>query len=175
MLDEDEFLSPYGIRSLSKIHAKEPFILKVDQQEYRVEYAPGESPTTMFGGNSNWRGPIWFPINYMIVKALERYGRFYGERLMVECPTGSGNLMTLGDVAQELRQRLAKLFEKDESGERPSLDGQQITPGQDGEEMLLFHEFFHGDTGRGLGASHQTGWTALVASLLAGLKNDDSK
>ncbi len=171
MLDEDEFLSPYGIRSLSKVHAKEPFILKIDDEEYRVEYAPGESPTTMFGGNSNWRGPVWFPINYMIVKALERYDRFYGKKLLVECPTGSGNLMTLGEVSQELRRRLIKLFEKDENGLRPSLDGQQIEPTYDGQELLLFHEFFHGDTGRGLGACHQTGWTALVASLLAGLKS----
>ena len=169
MLDEAEFLSPFGIRSLSKIHEHEPFILKVDEQEFRVEYAPGESPTQMFGGNSNWRGPVWFPINYMIVKALERYHRFYGNDLLIECPTGSGNRMNLWEVSQELRRRLAGLFEQNAEGARPFLHGEPPFTDAEGEEMLLFHEFFDGDTGRGLGASHQTGWTALVASILAGL------
>ena len=169
MLDEAEFLSPFGIRSLSKIHEHEPFILKVDEQEFRVEYAPGESPTQMFGGNSNWRGPVWFPINYMIVKALERYHRFYGDDLLIECPTGSGNRMNLWEVSQELRRRLAGLFEQSADGARPFLHGDSPFTDAAGEEMLLFHEFFDGDTGRGLGASHQTGWTALVASILAGL------
>lgn len=173
MLDENEFLSPVGIRSLSKAHANEPFILKVNGEEFRVNYAPGESPTSMFGGNSNWRGPIWFPINYMILKALERYHRFYGDSLLIECPTGSGNRMNLWEVAQELRGRLATLFEKDETGRRPCLGDAQLEPDALGENLHLFHEFFHGDTGRGLGASHQTGWTALIASILAGLREGD--
>jgi hypothetical protein len=170
MLDENEFLSPYGVRSLSKVHAREPFILKVDDKEFRVEYAPGESPTQMFGGNSNWRGPVWFPINYMIVKALERYGRFYGDSLLVECPTGSGNRMNLWEVSQEIRRRLGRLFEQDANGARPFLNGGPPFLDDAGGEMLLYHEFFDGDTGRGLGASHQTGWTALVSSILAGLR-----
>lgn len=173
MLDEAEFLSPFGVRSLSKIHEREPFILRVGEQEFRVEYAPGESPTQMFGGNSNWRGPVWFPINYMIVKALERYHRFYGDSLLVECPTGSGNQMNLWEVSQELRRRLAGLFMQRAGGARPFLNGSPGFRDAAGEEMLLFHEFFHGDTGRGLGASHQTGWTALVASILAGLTPGD--
>ncbi len=168
MLDENEFLSPFGVRSLSKAHATEPFILKLNGEEYRVEYAPGESPTQMFGGNSNWRGPVWFPMNYMIIKALERYHRFYGDDVLVECPTGSGRSMNLWEVSQELRRRLARLFERDGSGSRPFLGGGHSFTDARGEEMLLFHEFFHGDTGRGLGASHQTGWTALIASILAG-------
>ena len=169
VLDENEFLSPFGVRSLSKVHEREPFILKVDEKEFRVEYAPGESPTQMFGGNSNWRGPVWFPINYLIVRALERYHRFYGDDLLVECPTGSGNRMNLGEVSRELRRRLAGLFERDAGGLRPFLNGAAPFTDAHGEEMLLFHEFFDGDSGRGLGASHQTGWTALIASLLAGL------
>ena len=168
MLDEKEFLSPYGIRSLSKVHASQPFILKINGDEHRVEYAPGDSPTQMFGGNSNWRGPVWLPINYMIVKSLERYHRFYGDDLRVECPTGSGVRMNLWQVSQELRRRLARLFERDGAGSRPFLGAGAPFTTADGEEMLLFHEFFHGDSGRGLGASHQTGWTALIASVLAG-------
>jgi hypothetical protein len=168
MLDENEFLSPHGVRSLSKAHAEDPFIVKIDGREFRVAYAPGESPTQMFGGNSNWRGPVWFPLNYLIVKALERYHRFYGDELRVECPTGSGREMNLWEVSQELRRRLSALFERGEAGARPFLAGQDPFIGPDGEEMLLFHEFFHGDSGKGLGASHQTGWTALVASILAG-------
>lgn len=168
MLDENEFLAPYGIRSLSKIHATEPFIVKIDDQEFRVEYAPGESPTQMFGGNSNWRGPIWFPLNYMIIKALERYHRFYGDGLQVECPTGSGNRMNLWEVSQELRRRLASIFEQNEDGARAFLAGQEPFLDAHGQEMFLFHEFFHGDNGKGLGASHQTGWTALISSVLAG-------
>ena len=173
MLDEAEFLSPYGVRSLSKVHEREPFVLRVGEQEFRVAYAPGESPSGMFGGNSNWRGPVWFPINYMIVKALERYHRFYGDSLLVECPTGSGNLMNLWQVSQELRRRLSGLFTQRGGGARPFLNGSPAFRDAAGEEMLLFHEFFHGDTGRGLGASHQTGWTALVASILAGLTPGD--
>ncbi|MBK7403832.1 MAG: glucosidase [Phycisphaerales bacterium] len=175
MLDEAEFLSPHGIRSLSKAHLAQPFILRVGEEEFRVEYAPGESPTLMFGGNSNWRGPVWFPLNYMIIKALERYHRFYGESLRVECPTGSGNMMNLWDVSQELRRRLSSLFTPGDQGKRPFLGTREPLSDARGEEMLLFHEFFDGDNGRGLGASHQTGWTALIASVLATMTAPDAQ
>ena len=151
MLDENEFLSPHGIRSISKYHEKHPYTLDLDGQKLSVAYTPGESDTEMFGGNSNWRGPIWFPTNYLIIEALERFHRFYGDTFKVECPTGSGNYCTLDQVAQELNRRLATL----------------CTPNDEGN--VLFYEYFHGDTGRGLGASHQTGWTALVARCIESL------
>ncbi len=167
VLDEEEFLSPYGIRSLSKYHEKNPYTFWADGREYRVPYTPGESDTYVFGGNSNWRGPIWFPLNYLIVEALERYYHFYGDSLKVECPTGSGNMMHLGDVAKELTKRHTRLFLRGEDGKRP-YDGEMGSCGTDpdGEDMHLFYEYFHADTGRGLGASHQTGWTALVARFI---------
>ncbi|MGA1196944.1 MAG: MGH1-like glycoside hydrolase domain-containing protein, partial [Candidatus Latescibacterota bacterium] len=167
VLDEEEFLSPYGIRSLSKYHEKNPYTFWADGREYRVPYTPGESDTYVFGGNSNWRGPIWFPLNYLIVEALERYYHFYGDSLTVECPTGSGNMMHLGDVAKELTKRHTKLFLSDANGKRP-YEGEMGHCGTDpdGEDMHLFYEYFHADTGRGLGASHQTGWTALVARFI---------
>jgi len=164
MLDEDEFLSPYGIRSLSKVHAEEPFVFKHEEDEYRVDYSPGESRTEMFGGNSNWRGPIWFPINYLLIEALERYGRFYGEDLLVECPTRSGNWITLQAVADELARRLTRLFRRGEDGEPPFAGGDaRFRDDPHYRDLVWFYEFFDGDTGRGCGASHQTGWTALVA------------
>jgi mannosylglycerate hydrolase MGH1-like protein len=163
MLDEDEFLSPYGIRSVSRVHREHPYVLQVNGGEYRVDYVPGESTTGLFGGNSNWRGPIWFPMNYLLVEALERYHHFYGDGLRVECPTGSGRLMNLAEVAAELSRRLARLF-------LPAADGRRAWHGDERRfaddphwrDLQLFHEYFDGDTGRGLGASHQTGWTALV-------------
>lgn len=148
LLDEEEFLSPYGIRSVSKYHEKHPYTLDLDGEKMSVKYTPGESDTRMFGGNSNWRGPVWFPINYLILEALQRYHHFYGETFTVECPTGSGNWVTLDKAAQEIERRLIKLCPPDEEG------------------RVLFYEYFHGDTGRGLGASHQTGWTALVARCI---------
>jgi hypothetical protein len=160
MLDENEFLSPYGIRSLSKLYAKEPYVFRCAGQDFRVQYLPGESDSAMFGGNSNWRGPIWFPLNYLLVEALGRYHEFYGDTLKVECPTGSGRWMTLDEVARELASRLVKLFRKDASGRRAYQTSG--TP----DEPLLFYEYFDAETGRGLGASHQTGWTSLVASCL---------
>jgi hypothetical protein len=167
LLDESEFLSPYGIRSLSRVHAAKPFVLGVGGHEHRVEYEPGESTTSLFGGNSNWRGPIWFPINYLLVEALERYHHFYGERLRVECPTGSGRLCTLGEVAHEIAGRLSRIFLPDENGRRPWAGGDpRWAEDPHFRELCLFHEYFHGDTGRGLGASHQTGWTALAVRLL---------
>ena len=164
MLDEEEFLSPHGIRSLSKVHEKEPFVFVHGDDEYRVDYSPGESRTHMFGGNSNWRGPIWFPINYLLIEALERYGRFYGEDLKVECPTRSGNWLTLQQVADELARRLTTLFRQDENGDRPFAgDDRRFRDDPHYRDLVWFYEFFDGDTGRGCGASHQTGWTALVA------------
>ena len=164
MLDEDEFLSPHGIRSLSKVHEKEPFVFMHGEDEYRVNYTPGESRTHMFGGNSNWRGPIWFPINFLLIEALERYGRFYGEDFKVECPTRSGNWITLQQAADELARRLTTLFRRDEKGERPFAGGDtRFRDDPYYKDLYWFYEFFDGDSGRGCGASHQTGWTALVA------------
>ena len=168
MLDENEFLSPYGIRSLSKRYAAEPYVIRCGGQEFSVRYLPGESDSGMFGGNSNWRGPIWFPINYLLIEALGRYHQFYGDQLKVECPTGSGRWMTLNEVARELANRLAKLFRKDANGRRPY---QGKTGGTSADDPLLYYEYFDAETGRGLGASHQTGWTALVASCLEKLTN----
>jgi hypothetical protein len=164
MLDENEFLSPYGIRSVSKYHEHNPYVFYVNGQEYRVDYEPGESNSGLFGGNSNWRGPIWFPGNYLLIEALERYNHFYGDMLKVECPTGSGHLMNLQEVANELRARLACLFLPDASGRRPCHgDEQRYAVDPHWKDLVLFYEYFHGDNGRGLGANHQTGWTALAA------------
>ena len=163
VLDEREFLSPYGVRSLSRYHQEHPFVLDAGGEEHRVEYTPGESTTGLFGGNSNWRGPIWMPLNYLLVEALERYHHFYGDTLKVECPTGSGRLMNLSEVARELARRLTNLFLPDASGRRPCHgDDPRFRDDPDWKDLILFHEYFHGDTGRGVGASHQTGWTALA-------------
>ena len=170
LLDENEFLSPYGIRSLSRAHKDKPYTLRTNGQEYRVDYEPGESTTGAFGGNSNWRGPVWFPINYLLVEALERYHHFYGESLQVEFPTGSGRPVTLLKVAMEINSRLARLFLPDATGHRPSLGAyQRFAQDPHWNDLLLFHEYFHGETGRGLGSSHQTGWTALVARCIEDL------
>ncbi len=167
LLDEREFLSPHGVRSLSRIHAERPFVLDVDGVEHRVEYAPGESTTALFGGNSNWRGPVWFPVNFLIVEALERYHHVHGDDLTVEFPRGSGRRVTLDAVAHELARRLASLFLRDADGRRPALGRDpRYRDDPHWRELVLFHEYFHAEDGRGLGASHQTGWTALVASLL---------
>ena len=163
VLDEKEFLAPYGIRSLSRIHKDRPYTFHVNGEEYRVDYEPGESTTGLFGGNSNWRGPIWFPINYLLIEALERYHHYYGDDLCVECPTGSGVMMNLKEVAQELSARLARLFLLDGRGSRPCHgDDRRYAEDPHWRDLVLFHEYFHGDTGRGLGAGHQTGWTALA-------------
>ena len=167
LLDEREFLSPYGIRSLSRIHARQPFVFQAGGEEHRVQYVPGESTSWLFGGNSNWRGPIWFPVNYLLIESLRRYHQFYGESLQVECPTGSGQRMNLHDVARELEQRLLRLLLADPQGRRPC-HGDDLQYAQDAHwrDLVLFYEYFHGDSGRGLGAGHQTGWTALAATLL---------
>lgn len=167
LLDENEFLSPFGIRSLSKAHAEEPFVLNVGGREHRVSYVPGESDSWMFGGNSNWRGPVWFPLNYLLIEALQRYHRFYGDQLQVECPTGSGVMMNLKQVARELMQRQVSLFLRDAKGARPCHGAdERFATDPHWNDLVLFYEYFHGETGQGLGASHQTGWTALAASLL---------
>jgi hypothetical protein len=167
MLDEQEFLSPYGIRSLSAYHREHPFVMKVGGTEYRIDYEPGESATALFGGNSNWRGPIWMPINYLLIEALERYHHFYGDTLKVECPTGSGHLMNLKQVADEIKSRVCRLFLPDLNGRAPWQGRDDVfSTNPHWKDLHLFHEYFHGDTGAGLGASHQTGWTALVARLL---------
>ena len=167
MLDEDEFLSPYGLRALSKFHKTNPFVVTVEGQEHRVDYEPAESSTGLFGGNSNWRGPIWFPLNYLMIESLQKYHYYYGDTVRVECPTRSGIMMNLAEVAAELSQRLARLFLTDEHGKRPTNGtNEQFQTDPRWQNLVLFHEFFDGDTGKGLGASHQTGWTGLVAKLL---------
>jgi hypothetical protein len=168
ILDEQEFLSPFGVRSLSRAHAESPFSLQLDGQSYTVGYEPGESRSGLFGGNSNWRGPIWLPVNFLLIEALERYHHFYGDDLVVECPTGSGKLSNLYGAAREIERRIASLFLADAHGRRPCHgDDPRFASDPTSRELVLFHEYFHGDSGRGLGASHQTGWTALAASLIA--------
>ena len=167
MLDENEFLSPYGIRSLSKYHAEHPYVVHVGGQEFRVNYLPAESDSGMFGGNSNWRGPIWMPVNGLIVRALLQYYSYYGDAFTIECPTGSGRQMTLYQIAEEISRRLASIFLTDGSGHRPVYGGTTVF--QDDphwRDLLLFYEYFHGDNGAGLGASHQTGWTGIVARMM---------
>jgi hypothetical protein len=167
MLDEKEFLSPYGIRSVSQYHRDHPFILEIAGRQHVVDYEPGESSTSLFGGNSNWRGPIWFPINFMIIEALQRYHHYYGDKLKVECPTGSGNLMSLGQVASELSDRLGRLFTRNAEGRRPAHGRNPLFQTDPyWKDLVLFYEYFHGDNGAGLGASHQTGWTGLIAKLM---------
>jgi hypothetical protein len=172
LLDEGEFLSPFGLRSLSRFHKEHPFVLHAAGQNFSVTYEPGESTTGIFGGNSNWRGPIWFPVNYLIIEALERYHHFYGDSLQVEFPTGSERTMTLDRVADALRERLAKLFLPDGDGRRPCHGddpGARYARDPHWRDLVLFHEYFHGDNGCGCGASHQTGWTALIAPALEDL------
>jgi hypothetical protein len=164
ILDEDEFLSEYGLRSLSKYHEKHPYILEQgNENEKCVNYSPGESKTGMFGGNSNWRGPIWLCINYLVIEALKSYYLSYGNDWKIECPTRSGKMMNLLEVSQELARRLVKIFLLDENGKRP-LNGDETIYATDPNfrDLVLFYEYFHGDTGRGIGANHQTGWTALI-------------
>ena len=167
MLDENEFLSAYGIRSLSRYHAEHPYVFNAGGQEYRVTYLPAESDTGMFGGNSNWRGPIWMPVNALIIRALLHYYAYYGDNFKIECPTGSGNLMNLFEVAREIANRLTRIFLRDETGRRPVFGGaEKFQRDAHWRDHLLFYEYFHGDNGAGLGASHQTGWTGVVAVLI---------
>jgi hypothetical protein len=167
MLDEKEFLSPYGIRALSKYHLEKPYELHANGRTYSVKYLPGESDSWMFGGNSNWRGPIWFPVNYMLVLSLFKFHRFYGEEFKIEYPTGSGNEFTLKEIALELTNRLINIFKKDKDGKRVALgDYEKFQTDPHFKDYILFYEYFNGDNGTGLGASHQTGWTGLVANLI---------
>jgi hypothetical protein len=167
MLDEKEFLSPYGIRALSRYQAEHPYVFNVNGQEYRVNYLPAESDTGMFGGNSNWRGPIWMPVNALLIRALLSFYGYYGNNFKIECPTGSGKLMNLFEVAREIATRLTGIFLRDKSGRRPVYGGtQKFQTDPHWKDYILFYEYFHGDNGAGLGASHQTGWTGLVAKLI---------
>jgi hypothetical protein len=167
MLDEDEFLSPYGLRALSKAHLEQPFTMTLGETEFSVAYEPGESMTDVFGGNSNWRGPVWFPVNFLLIEALRRFNRFFGDDLRVEYPTRSGNKLPLAEIADDLGRRLVSLFLEDAEGRRPVFgDVQLFQQDPAWHDMIPFYEYFHGDTGVGLGAAHQTGWTALVANLI---------
>ena len=167
MFDEEEFLSPYGLRSVSKYHAEHPYVYHANGVDYSVDYEPGEGTTGMFGGNSNWRGPVWFPVNYLLIEALRIYHRFYGETFQVEFPTRSGHYVSLGEAARLLSERLVKLFLPDETGRRPCHgDNPAYAEDPAWKDLVLFHEYYHAETGRGCGASHQTGWTALVADLI---------
>jgi hypothetical protein len=167
MLDENEFLSPYGIRSLSRYHQEHPFVFHHAGQEFRVDYLPGDSNTGMFGGNSNWRGPVWMPVNFILLRAIYQLYAYYGDEFKVECPTGSGNYMTLFEVAQELSNRLTRLFLPDENGRRPVYGGsEKFQTDPYWKDYILFYEYFHGDNGAGIGASHQTGWTGLIARAI---------
>jgi hypothetical protein len=167
MLDEREFLSPYGVRSLSRYHANHPYVFRFGKHEYGVSYLPAESDSGMFGGNSNWRGPVWMPVNALIVRALYQYYAYYGNDFTIECPTGSGRMMTLYQVAEEITRRLSSIFLKDKSGRRPVYGGTSVfQEDPNWRDLVLFYEYFHGDNGAGLGASHQTGWTGVIAALM---------
>jgi hypothetical protein len=167
MLDENEFLGPYGIRAISRFHESNPYVFHVNGQEYRVDYEPAESSSGLFGGNSNWRGPVWFPVNFLLVEALQKFHYYLGDGFKVECPTGSGKEMTLWEVASELSHRLMSIFLRDSSGRRPVYGGiEKFQNDPHWRDFILFHEYFHGDNGAGIGASHQTGWTGVVAKLI---------
>jgi hypothetical protein len=167
MLDENEFLSPHGIRALSRYHLEHPYVLNVRGKEYRVNYLPADSDSGMFGGNSNWRGPVWMPVNMLLIRALLSFYAFYGDSFKVECPTGSGREMNLFEVAREIANRLISIFVRDANGRRPVFGGlEKFQTDPHWRDHILFHEYFHGDNGAGIGASHQTGWSGLVATLI---------
>jgi hypothetical protein len=167
MLDENEFLSPYGIRAISRYHKDNPYVLQVNGTQHRVDYEPAESSTGLFGGNSNWRGPIWFPLNYLLIESLQKFHHYHGEDFKVECPTGSGQMMTLWEVAAEISRRLSRIFLRDSNQRRPVFGAaEKFQSDPNWRDLIPFHEYFHGDNGMGIGASHQTGWTGLVAKLL---------
>jgi hypothetical protein len=167
MLNEERFFSPYGIRSLSRWHLEHPYTFDVHGEEYKIQYLPAESDNGLFGGNSNWRGPIWFPMNILLIRGLLNFYTYYGDDFKVECPTGSGQMMTLFEVAHEIGRRLTRIFEQDADGRRPVFGGAgKFQEDPHWRDYILFYEYFHGDNGAGLGASHQTGWTGLVAVLM---------
>jgi hypothetical protein len=167
MLDETEFLSDYGVRALSKVHEREPYRLMCGGLLHEVRYWPAESHSGLFGGNSNWRGPVWMPMNYLLIESLQKFHHYYGDDFKIECPTGSGKSVTINEAANELIRRITRLFLKEQDGQRPALKSHaKLATDPHFKDCVLFHEYFHGDSGRGLGASHQTGWTGLVAKLL---------
>jgi hypothetical protein len=166
LLDENEFLSPFGIRALSKFHGDHPFTLAIDGEHHSVSYEPGESSTDLFGGNSNWRGPIWFPMNFLLIESMQRIHHYYGDGFKVEYPTGSGQKRTLWEVAAELSRRLSHIFLRRDNRRPVYGCNEMLQKDPHWRDLILFYEYFHGETGAGLGASHQTGWTALVAKLL---------
>jgi hypothetical protein len=167
MLDETEFLSEFGIRALSKYHEQHPYELNIDGQNFSVQYTPGESTIPLFGGNSNWRGPVWMPVNFLIIESLRRFHDYYGDDFKVEYPTNSGQYFSLNEIANELSKRLSKLFLRDGNGKRAIFgDNDKLQFDTNFNNYILFYEYFHGDNGRGVGASHQTGWTGLIARLL---------
>jgi hypothetical protein len=168
MLDENEFFGPYGIRALSRHHLEHPFVFHHNGQEFRVSYLPGDSDSGMFGGNSNWRGPVWMPVNMMLYTSLLRMAAYYGDSFKVECPTGSGNLMNLFQVAQELAERLIRTFGRNDQGRRPVYGAtEKFQTDPHWRDHILFYEYFHGDNGAGIGASHQTGWTGCISRIIA--------
>jgi hypothetical protein len=167
LLDESEFLSPHGIRSVSRFHKDNPYVLHVNGTEHRVDYEPADSSTGVFGGNSNWRGPVWFPINFLLIEALQKFHHFYGDKLTVELPTGSGRQASLWDAAAEISRRLTRTFLRTAEGARPVYGGlKKFQNDPHWRDLIYFYECFHGDNGAGIGASHQTGWTGLVAKLI---------
>ena len=167
MLDEGEFLSAYGVRALSKFHQNNPYVFQVNGEKLEVRYLPGESDSGMFGGNSNWRGPVWMPINYLIVESMQRFYHYYGDDFRIEYPTGSGEFMTIAEASQGLTGRIKNLFLRNKAGERPAMGASpRLQKDPHFRDYILFYEYFHGDSGEGLGASHQTGWTGLIAKLL---------
>jgi hypothetical protein len=169
MLDGNEFFGPYGIRALSRHHLDHPFVFETGGQEYRVAYVPGDSDSGMFGGNSNWRGPVWMPVNLLLYQSLMRMAAYYGDSFRVECPTGSGKHLTLFEVALELGERLTRTFLRDSSGRRPVFGGsEKFQNDPHWRDYVLFYEYFHGDNGAGIGASHQTGWTGTIARIMQG-------
>src|SRR5581483_29905 len=176
MLDEQEFLGPHGIRALSRYHLDHPYVFNVHGQDYRVSYLPAESDTGMFGGNSNWRGPVWMPVNALLIRALLSFYAYYGDNFKIECPTGSGHLMNLFEVAADIARRIGAIFLRDEHGRRPVYGGsEKFQTDPHWRDYLLFYEYFHGDNGAGLGASHQTGWTGLAGSLMRFFGRIDAK
>jgi hypothetical protein len=167
MLDKTAFLSDFGVRSMSKFYGEHPYVFERAGHRFTISYVPGDSATEVFGGNSNWRGPIWMPVNFLLIESLQRFHSYYGDDFKIECPVGSGTMLHLGEVAAELSRRLCRIFLRGPDGKRPVFGDSPIEQKDPHfRDNMLFYEFFHGDTGRGLGASHQTGWTALVALLL---------
>jgi hypothetical protein len=167
MLDETEFLSDFGIRSMSRHHAAHPYVFRVDGMDVGVRYAPAESESGIFGGNSNWRGPVWFPLNFLLIESMQKFHHYYGDDFKIECPTGSRKFVSIDEAASEIAMRLTRIFLKDDRGHRPVFSQYpRLQTDAHFRDHVLFYEYFHGDSGRGVGASHQTGWTGLVAKLL---------